>query len=48
MFLSVDIMMRTMAVVCIICCKETADGNMMSIRMMMGYNGMRQQSKIGQ
>lgn len=48
MILSVHIVMSTMAVVRIYCRKEIADGKMMGIRMVMRYDGMRQQGQIGE
>jgi hypothetical protein len=48
MLLSVHIVMRTMAVRGIFSREEIADGKLMAIRMMMGYDRMRQQGKIGE
>ena len=48
MLLSVHIVMRTMAVRGIFSREEIADGKLMAIRMMMGYDRMGQQGQIGE
>ena len=48
MILSVHVVMCILAVVRIFCWNEIADGKLMGIRMMMGYDRMGQQGEIGE